>query len=278
MVILTPLPFTPRGVGRFATAPMRRLFLVQLLVAIAVACVFGWFANTTWFTQLAAAIRNLPGRGVLSQGVFVWYGESPVQLAGNKFIAFAIDLNHEAELGHEADLCIEFGRAEIQLHSLLGYVRIGYPKDWRVEVERAQLEPWWSAWAPAILACACACLVLALFVTWGVFGAVYAAPAALIAFLANRRLNMLGAWKLACAAQLPGALLIGFGILLYGNGWLDLVRFGGCVALQFLGVWFFVLVAPFTLDRLVSPEIFRGNPFAQAQSAAADAESAQDTK
>jgi len=272
MVILTPLPFTLRGVGRFATVPVRQLFLTELVVALGLACVFGWFANATWFSQITAAICNLPARGELNRGVFVWHGDSPVQLAGSKFVAFAIDLNHEAELGHEADLCVEFGREEIQLHSLLGYVRLDYPRNWHVTIERAQLEPWWRAWAPAILACTCAVVVLLLFVVWTVLGAVYTWPAALIAFLANRRLDLSGAWRLAGAAQMPGAVMLGLGIVLYGIGWLDLVRFGGCVVLQFLVGWFFVLVAPLTLERLVSPEIFRGNPFAQTRTTTPDAE------
>lgn len=263
----TPLPFTVRGVGRVAIAPIGRLFLIELVVALAITAVFGLFVNANWFSQITTAIGNLPGRGELNRGVFLWQGDSPVQLAGNKFIAFAIDPNHEADLGHEADLCVELGYTDVQLHSLLGYTRIPYPKNWRVTIERTQLEPWWNAWAPVILLCACATVMVILLIFWAVLAIVYMPLAALIAFLADRKLTLLGGWKLASAAQMPGALCIGVGILLYGVGWIDLVKLGGFVALQFFVVWFFVLVTPFTLERVCTPEIFRGNPFAQTQSA-----------
>ncbi|MCS7338893.1 MAG: hypothetical protein NZ739_11785 [Verrucomicrobiae bacterium] len=258
-----PLPFTLRGVGRFATAPWSLLLLTELVAALGLAAVFAWFVNASWFSQVTVAIRNLPGRGALERGALVWQGDSPVQLAGNNFIAFAIDLDHEADLGHEADLCIELGADNMRVCSLLGYVQFEYPKSWRVKLERAQLEPWWNAWAPAILACAAVGLVMVLFALWTAFALLYAPVAALVAFLANRRLDARGAFKLASAAQIPGAIMTALGGVLYGLGWFDLVKFGGCVAAQFILTWFFVLGAPFTLNRLDSPETFRGNPFAR---------------
>ncbi len=258
MVFRVPLPFSPAGIGRFATAPLRWLLLYQLVVAGFIAVVFAGFARNRWFTQVSMAIRNLPAQAELDRGVLVWRGDSPVQLAGSKFIAIVIDLNQETGLGGEADLCIRLGRTEAQLHSLFGYIPIPYPKAWRIPFDRA----WWSAWSDAILLCAGAGFGLAMFIFWAASAGLYAMPVWLVAFMANRKVTFLGALKLASAAQLPGGVLTGFGILLYGQGWLDLVQLGAVLAMQFVVVWFLVLTAPLKLERLDSPEVFRGNPFA----------------
>ena len=46
----------------------------------------------------------------------------------------------------------------------------------------------------------------------------------IIAYFKDRRLTARGAWKLASAALLPGALLVCAGIVLYGLGVADLLR------------------------------------------------------
>jgi len=255
-------PLTPRGVAAFADARLRRLLLVQFVVAALVAGAVVWFVRDVWFPQVREAIRQLPAQGEIRRGKLAWRGDSPVQLAGDRFLAIVVDLNHEAEVGHEADVCVEFGQTDFQVVSLLGYWPVAYPKGWVIALNRAELEPWWGAWQPAILAGAALACVAALMLAWAILAAVYCAPALLVAFFANRNLNWRGAWKLASAAQMPGALLMIAATFFYGVGFLDIVRLGACFGLHPVLAWVYVVVGPLFRPRLQAAELARGNPFA----------------
>jgi hypothetical protein len=104
--------------------------------------------------------------------------------------------------------------------------------------------------------------VPALILTWAVLAGVYCAPAWLVAFFANRDLRWRGAWKLAGAAQIPGALLMILAIFFYGVGFLDLIRLGACFGLHLVVGWIYVAVSPLFRPRLEA-ELVRGNPFAK---------------
>lgn len=255
-------PLTPRGVAAFARASLRRLLLVQFVGATAVALAIAWFLHDVWFPHVDEAIGKLPAQSEIRAGKLAWRGESPLQLAGDRYIALVVDLNHEAEIGHEADFCFEFGQKDVRIFSLLGYLTVKYPNALVVTLNRAELQPWWGAWSPVILAGTIAITVVGLMTVWAVLALLYAGPALLVAFFANRSLDGRGAWQLAMAAQLPGAVVMLVVILLYGEGWLDIVGLVLGFAAHLLVCWVYVLVSPLFCPRLQSPEIVRGNPFA----------------
>lgn len=255
-------PLTPRGVATFASAPLRRLLLVEFVVAVLAAAVFAWFLHDIWFTRVREAIRQLPEQGEIRQGKLAWRGDSPVQLAGDRFLTIVVDLNHEGEVGHESDVCVEFGQTDFQIVSLLGYWQVNYPKGWVIAFGQAELEPWWGAWEPAILAGVILACVPALMLAWAVLAALYCAPTLLVAFFANRDFNWRGAWKLASAAQMPGALLMTAAAVLYGVGFLDLLRLAVCAGLHLVVGWIYVIVSLLFRPRLASAGGTSGNPFA----------------
>jgi len=255
-------PLTPRGVAAFADARLRRLLLVQFVVALLVAGTLVWFLHGVWFPQLREAIRQLPAQGEIRRGKLAWRGNSPEQLAGDRFLAVVVDLNHEAEVGREADVCVELGQTDFRVISLLGYWPVNYPTGWVIAANRPEVEPWWGAWRPAILAGVVLMCVPALMLTWAIWAAVYCAPAWLVAFFGNRDLHWRGAWKLASAAQMPGALLMVAAMILYGLGFLDLVRLAACVGLHLAVAWVCLIVSPLFRPRLQAADIVRGNPFA----------------
>jgi lysylphosphatidylglycerol synthetase-like protein (DUF2156 family) len=117
------------------------------------------------------AIRELPAQSEIRQGKLAWRGDSPVYLAGNRFLAIVVDLNHEAEVGREADVSIELGQQEWRIYSLLGYTEVKYPSAWVTAFNRAELEPWWGAWEPAILACTGMLVSLGLMLCWALAAA-----------------------------------------------------------------------------------------------------------
>ena len=85
-------PVTPRGVPAFAQTPLRRLLLVQLIVALLVAVAVAWFLYDGYFPALNKAIRQLPATGEVEGGALDWRGDSPVLLAENRFLALSVDL------------------------------------------------------------------------------------------------------------------------------------------------------------------------------------------
>src|SRR4051794_939174 len=70
LVTAHPVPFawqplTPRGVAAFAHSTLRRLLLVELLVAAVVAGTVVWFLSTAWFPAISQAVRQLPSEGTI---------------------------------------------------------------------------------------------------------------------------------------------------------------------------------------------------------------------
>ena len=255
-------PLTPRGVAAYAGAPLGRLLATTLIVAAAVGATVIWFLASVWFPTVGQAIRQLPPQGEIRQAKLVWPGDSPVKLAGDRFLALTVDLNHEGELGHDADVCLEFGRGDVWAWSLAGYARLAYPADWVIAFNRSKLDPWWGAWEPVVLAAAGVAAGLALMVIGTLLAAVYAVPARLIGALANRDLNWPRAWKLAVASLMPGALMMVAGMIGYGTGLLDLVKLAVCTGLHLVVGWAYVAVSPLFLPPGPATSPRHKNPFA----------------
>ena len=255
-------PLTPRGVAAFARAPLGRLLLVQFIVALLAAAAVDWFLYDGWFPTVRAAIGQLPDEGSLRAGKLDWHGDSPRLLAEGTFLAFSVDLNHEGDIRSPAHVQIEFGKDDFYIYSLLGYAEGRYPAGWAVAFNRKELEPWWGAWEPAILAIATAAVIAGLMLIWAVLATVYFLPAWLAAFFADRDLTLRGSWRLAGAAQLPGALLMMAAILFYDFGVLDLVRLALAMGMHLVLGWIYLLVSPLFLPRQAAVAARKRNPFA----------------
>lgn len=255
-------PLTPRGVGAFAGASSRRLLLVQLLVALLAATSVVWFLEQAWFPVVRRAIQQLPAEGEISDGQLIWEGNTPVQLDGNRNLGLAVDLYHSGRLGRVAELQVEFGRHDLRVYSVPGYVVIDYPPDWSVGFNRTELEPWWGAWEPVILLFAAALTIGGLIATWAVLATIYCAPVWLITLFENRDLSWRQSWRLAGAALMPGALFFSAGIVCCSLGWIDLIQLGAVGALHLVIGWIYLFISPLFLPRHPDVAQTRGNPFA----------------
>lgn len=255
-------PLTPRGVATFAGASLGRLLLVQCIVALVAAATVVWFLEQAWFPVVRRAIHQLPAEGEIRDEQLNWSGNGSVQLAGNHCLGLAVDLNHSGQLAREAQLQVEFGRKNLRIFSMLGYVVIDYPPGRAVAFNRTELEPWWGAWEPAILAAAAAITILSLLAAWAVLATIYCAPVRLITFFANRDLNWRQSWRLAGAALMPGALFLSFGIVCHGLGWIDIIQLAGVGALHLMAGWIYLFVSPLFLRRHPSVTAAKANPFA----------------
>ena len=262
-------PLTPRGVAAFAHAKWGRLWLVQLLVAVAAAAGLAWAIHSCWFGIISAAVDHLPAQGSIRGGKLLWDTDSPQVLAENRFLAITVDLDHQGQARSPAHLQVEFGRSRVRVFSLLGFLDRAYPRGYTIAFNRAELIPWWGAWAPAFLAIIVGGAVAGLLGVWQVLAVLYAPAAWLVAFFANRSLTFRQAIRLAGAALMPGALAMLAAILFYALALLDPIQLLAALALHFVLGWVFVFVSPFFLPRHPeAPASPRQNPFDRTKPAA----------
>jgi hypothetical protein len=254
-------PLTPRGVAAFAYAPAGRLLAVEFLFALLAAATVVWFLNTAWFPTISQAINQLPPTGEILAGRLDWQGESPATLAEGRFLAFTVDLKHEGKARSPAHIQVEFGHADYEVFSLLGFVGGEYRREWVVPFNREDLVPWWGAWKPALLGIAAGSVLAGLMLVWAVLATLYALPVWLLGFFANRELSLGGSWCLAGAALMPGGLLMTTGIFLYGCDAFGLVELAVVLALHFVIGWFYLIVSPLRLPPHPAVSGVKENPF-----------------
>jgi len=258
-------PLTFGGVVALTRASWTRLLLVQSAVAVAVAVAVLMVLGRGWFPAVTDAVHALTDFGSVRGGRLAWPRAEAVVLAQNRFLGLAIDLEENGEAGQIADLQIEFTRERIKLVSLLGYASLPYPVEMEIELNRQVLDPWWNAWRPAFFFAGGLGAVACLFVSWGLLATLYAVPVRILAGLAGRAASTGKCWRVAAAAQLPGALWLGGAILLYAAERLSLAGLGLAFGLHFVIGWVYLIGAPFCLPRKDDAAPAAGaNPFTPA--------------
>src|SRR6478609_1118273 len=145
-------PLTPRGVAAFVQAPLRRLLLVQFIVALAVALGVALLCYDRYVPVIEGAIAKLPAASRVRQQQLEWRGNSPMTLAENRCLALTVDLDRTGQLRPVAHLQFEFSRTNIVARSRGGYAELPYENGWTVAASREALQPLWGAWLPALLA------------------------------------------------------------------------------------------------------------------------------
>ncbi len=255
------LPLTPRGVAAFATAGVRRLLLVQLVVASLAAATLVWFLHVAWFPVVGDAIRQLPDEGVIRGGKLE-SPAAPIEPSLDRgFLSLTVEPGSRTEPNPYSDLQVKFRLEGYQICGALGCAFVAYPRNWIIEFNRPALEPWWGAWEPALLAGAAVFPLFALPLIWAVLATLYFIPARLAALYTQRKLTLAGSWRLAGAALMPGALLLTVALLLYGCRVLDGPSLVIMTGLHFVAGWIYVVVSPLFLPK--SPYVARrpSNPF-----------------
>jgi hypothetical protein len=254
-------PLTPRGAAAFAHATLGRLLLVQFVVAVLAACALAWAMHAAWYPIIGEAIAGLPPHGAIRNGQLDWRGGPAESLANGRCLALSVDMDHAGATHSPADIQVEFGRGDVWIRSLLGYVRTPYPRRAAVPFNSVESGPWWGAWAPPILAIVMAGVVVGLMLAWAILATVYSAPVWLIGFFANRDLNLRASWRLAGAGLMPGALFLSLAVIGYGLGALDLVQLLAAAALHLLIGWIYAAVAPIYARRNPTLAETAKNPF-----------------
>jgi hypothetical protein len=255
------LPFSFGSVADLATALPGQLLRVQLIVGSFVAGSVAWFVATGWFPVVDVAVAQLPEQSAIRARELEWLGPAPARLAENAFLSLVVDPQGAAALVTTADLRVELGRNELRLRSLFGYLAVDYPAGYRIALGRTEGEAWWGAWRTPLVALVGLGTLVGLCLLWGAVGAVYSVPVRLLAFYANRMSGGLVCWRLGIASLLPGAVLFGAAVLLYGLERLHLVGLLFAWLLHLVVGWLYVGLAPFWLPRSPAHPVLPGNPF-----------------
>jgi len=258
-------------VAAFSWTRLGRLFVVQFFVAALTAGVVVWFLNVAWFPTALQAIRALPETGVITDQRMATPHTSLLPLAQSHFIAFFADTNAVTDAGVGSDLRVGFHRDAMAFSALLGTLVVNYPAGGEVPFNRIELEPWWGAWEPMVLAMIVTGVLIWLFASWLTLATLYAPVAWMVAYLKDRQLTVAGSWKLSAAALLPAALLFTLGMVAYGLGLIDLLAFLLIGLTHFLFGWFMLAVSILALPNVEAVVPARPNPFQNPAASAAPA-------
>ncbi len=266
-------PVTFRGVARFAQAPWGCLFRTGFGVALVVAVAVVWFLHWAWVPVLQQAIRQLPDQAEIHNGQLLWSAPSPLRLAENPYLTLAVDWEGTGALGQGSDVQVVLGRFGWRLEGILGSWRFSYPTGWIMAMSRAEIEPWWGAWKPQVLALICMAVMIGLWISWALLALIYAPILRMAAFFFHRRITPAGSRRLAGAALMPGALVCAAGLVGYGLrqlGPLDLLVIFG---LHWVMGWLYALLAlvwlpsfPKACAPSLAPPPDPANPFQAARS------------
>jgi len=238
-----------------------RLMAAQLAVAILVAATAVWLLHRNYCPVILQFIQKMPDSARVADGTL--QGVPETLIAESQFLAIAAKPQTGDNIGQDADLQIQFRQTDVCAGSVF-WPDWGW--DWQygrgtsVSLARSNWEPWWSAWQPVLLAGAGAATVIWLLVVWSLLAAIYMAPAKFVAWVADRFLPWGGAWRLASAALLPGAMLMAGAMLLYGWSAIDLVGLSFFAAVHMVVGWIYVVGGSCKVTRLF-PDESKRNPF-----------------
>ncbi len=254
-------PFTPPGVAAFAAAPVGRLLLVQLIFAALAGISLTTFLTSAWFPVVTQATQNLPEHAYIRGAHLVWAGESPVVLANNEWLALTVDLNQSERFRLPSDLQVEFSTESMRFLSLAGFLDVPYPTGWIIAFNRPELGAWWNAWEPFLAAGLGILTGLGLMALWPALATLYAVPAGIVCAFVDHESRFGAVWKMCCAAQLPGSLLMSFALLLYSLRAIDLLQWLFVAAAHLLLAWTYLFLAIFFLPRKPGSTAGKQNPF-----------------
>ncbi len=217
-------PLTPRGAAAFARASLNLVCGFQLAVAALLAVSLIWFLHVAMFPVVRQGIQQLPEEGVIGMGELHLPPDTQVVVAENEWLALRVDLEAPGDQALVRDLELRFGPNALRACTGLGCITFIYPPNWTVPFNKMELAPWWDAWQSMLAAAAAFCLFSSLLLVWWILATLYAPLPRVLAYFSDRELTLDGAWRMAAASLLAGAVFMGFGILALGMGWIHLTK------------------------------------------------------
>ena len=249
-------PFTIGGVGQFAVASRWRLLGVQCLFALAVAGTAVWFVNRAWMPVIDAAIDQMPQTGGIVNGHLAWPRNATLHVegpAGEPFMRIDVQPSGLTNVVETVDLVMAFKSDRVLLGSSLGLglLVLPYPPGVDIPFNKSELEPWWGARSHMVLATLGLLIALGLLLSWAMLGWLYMVP---VKIFSINRVTWRGAWQLASAAHMPGALVMCAGMLFYGLKQLELIGLVFVWAIHLVLPWFYLFFSPIFAPKPPEPE------------------------
>ncbi len=233
---------------------------MHVLMALIAAGTIVWFIWSAWFPVIKEAIRHLPAEGTIESRQLKVVLDPAQPLASSRLLGFVPDPEDLGGTGLTTDFLIQFRKSHIRVCSLLGCRDFPYPPQPFLQFNRPELEPKWDAWEPILLAIAGVTSALLLLASWFALATLYFLPVFFLGYLKDKALTVGGAWRLAAAAQMPGALLLTAGIVCYALAIVDLIGLFSLSVIHFVVGWVYMVAATLALppkQALITP----GNPF-----------------
>jgi hypothetical protein len=255
-------PLTFGGVAAFASARLARPMLVGFLAAVVFGGVLVWFLQRDYCPVILQAIQKMPETARLADGRL--QGVPDILISESQLLAIAVTPESPADIGQGADVQLQLRQTDFWIGSIFRPdwgLEFDYGRQASLNLGRSSLEPWWGAWQPVILTGAGFGAVVLLLVAWVLLAAIYAAPAKVIAWFADRNLSWSGAGRLCFAALAPGALVMTFAVLLYGWRAIDLVQLSFFLLAHLVVGWVYVAGGVWASPRMF-PRASGKNPFA----------------
>jgi hypothetical protein len=241
---------------------------MALIAALAIV----WFVWFGWIPEINKAIKNLPAEGVIEDQQLKARIDSANPLADDRgLLGIAADPENTGSPALRADLKVQLRRDHYEICFLLGCKTVPYPRGETIQFNRIELKPRWEAWEPFLLTAVGVGAWLFVFGSWLVLSLLYVPLVYLFGHLRKRQLTLGGSWRLAGAALMPGAALLSIGIVCYGLGFIDLVRFFTLLILHLIIGWIYLGMAAVTLPVKSAPQS-TANPFSPGEAAKTAAE------
>lgn len=139
-----------------------------------------------------------------------------------------------------------------------------YPPHLNIPFNRIEARAWWDAWQPMMLTAVAFSTFFFLFFIWSVLATLYCPVPRVVAYFAERSLTFPGAWRLAGAALMPGAVLMILGVVALGLGWIEPVRFVLVTGVHLLVPVAYLFISPFYLPSSTAHVQAAANPFGDA--------------
>jgi hypothetical protein len=248
-------------VAAFARAGLGRLLVAELVFAILAGGGVAGFVRRACSPAILQAIQKMPETAKITNGRLV--GFDATIIGETKFLAIAFTPESSDQIGQSADIQFQFRPTDFRVGSVFrpdwGW-EFDYGPGTSLNLSRSNLEPWWGAWQPVLLAAVGVGIVALLFGIWAVLALIYTVPAILLALFGDRQLSWFGAWRMSVAAQLPGAFLMGIAIFLYGSQAVDLIGLAFFFVAHLLMGWIYVVGGAWASPRL-HMTVIKQNPF-----------------
>ena len=172
-----------------------------------------------------AAIDQMPQTGGIVNGHLAWPRNATLHVegpAGEPFMRIDVQPSGLTNVVETVDLVMAFESDRVLLGSSLGLglLVLPYPPGVDIPFNKSELEPWWGARSHMVLAALSLLIALGLLLSWAMLGWLYMVP---VKIFSINRVTWRGAWQLASAAHMPGALVMCAGMLFYGLKQLELI-------------------------------------------------------